>query len=63
MTELKRRGAVFEEVDGLGLRTIDSIVEVEGNYPSNGAKGERGAWFRDSEGNPLGAPQLRRLAR
>jgi hypothetical protein len=27
--------------------------EVVGNYPSKGV-GERGAWFRDSEGNLLG---------
>jgi hypothetical protein len=24
---------------------------LAGNYPSKGASGERGAWFRDSEGN------------
>jgi catechol 2,3-dioxygenase-like lactoylglutathione lyase family enzyme len=52
--ELKRRGVVFEEVDLPGLRTRDGIAEVEGNYPSKGARGERGGWFRDSEGNLLG---------
>ncbi|MCX4902897.1 VOC family protein [Streptomyces sp. NBC_00878] len=55
--ELKRRGVVFEEVDVPGFRTRDGIAEVEGNYPSKGARGERGAWFRDSEGNLLGIGQ------
>ncbi len=54
VTELKRRGVVFEVVDVPGLRTKDSIADVEGNYPSKGARGERAAWFRDSEGNLLG---------
>jgi catechol 2,3-dioxygenase-like lactoylglutathione lyase family enzyme len=54
VAELKRRGVVFEEVDVPGLRTIEGVAEVEGNYPSKGAKGERAAWFRDSEGNLLG---------
>ena len=57
MTELKRRGVVFEEVDVPGLETTDGIAEVEGNYPSKGGKGERAAWFRDSEGNMLGFGQ------
>ncbi|MEU9353482.1 VOC family protein [Streptomyces griseoloalbus] len=54
VAELKRRGVVFEEVDVPGFRTRDGIAEVDGNYPSKGARGERGAWFRDSEGNLLG---------
>ncbi|WP_420714993.1 hypothetical protein [Streptomyces sp. WM6372] len=37
-----------------GIRTKGGIAEIEGNYPSKGARGERGAWFRDSEGNLLG---------
>jgi hypothetical protein len=45
---------VFEEYDFPGLTTADGIAEVEGNYPSKGGKGERAAWFRDSEGNMLG---------
>jgi catechol 2,3-dioxygenase-like lactoylglutathione lyase family enzyme len=56
VTELKRRGVVFEEVDVPGLRTVNGIAEIEGNYPSVGT-GERGAWFRDSEGNLLGIGQ------
>ncbi|CAM5697840.1 VOC family protein [Streptomyces coeruleorubidus] len=54
VAELKRRGVVFEEVDVPGFRTEGGIAEIEGNYPSKGARGERGAWFRDSEGNLLG---------
>jgi catechol 2,3-dioxygenase-like lactoylglutathione lyase family enzyme len=54
VAELKKRGVVFEDVDVPGLRTIDGIAEVSGNYPSKGGKGERAAWFRDSEGNMLG---------
>jgi catechol 2,3-dioxygenase-like lactoylglutathione lyase family enzyme len=50
---LRARGVVFEEYDAPGLRTVDGIAEIEGNYPSKGI-GERGAWFRDSEGNMLG---------
>jgi catechol 2,3-dioxygenase-like lactoylglutathione lyase family enzyme len=57
LAELRRRGVVFEEVDVPGLRTVDGIADIEGNYPSKGARGERGAWFRDSEGNMLGIGQ------
>jgi catechol 2,3-dioxygenase-like lactoylglutathione lyase family enzyme len=56
VAELKRRGVVFEELDVPGLRTVNSIADVKGNYPSVG-NGERGAWFRDSEGNLLGIGQ------
>src|SRR5215211_6566828 len=52
--ELRGRGVVFEEYDFPGLTTVDGIAEVEGNYPSKGGRGERAAWFRDSEGNVLG---------
>lgn len=53
---LRERGVVFEEYDLPGLRTVNGIAEIEGNYPSKGV-GERGAWFRDSEGNVLGLGQ------
>jgi hypothetical protein len=49
---LRARGVVFEEYDSPGLKTKNGIADVEGNYPSKGV-GERGAWFRDSEGNLL----------
>jgi catechol 2,3-dioxygenase-like lactoylglutathione lyase family enzyme len=54
--ELRAGGVVFEEYDIPGLTTVDGIAEIEGNYPSKGT-GERGAWFRDSEGNMLGIGQ------
>jgi len=50
MRELRARGVSFEEYDLTELRTVDSIAEITGNYPSKGT-GERGPWFRDSEGN------------
>ncbi|HKA93397.1 MAG TPA: VOC family protein [Acidimicrobiia bacterium] len=54
--ELRRRGVVFEDVDVPGLETVNGIADIEGNYPSKG-RGERGGWFRDSEGNLLGIGQ------
>jgi catechol 2,3-dioxygenase-like lactoylglutathione lyase family enzyme len=56
VSELRERGVVFEDYDVPGLRTVDGIANFEGNYPSKG-DGERGAWFRDSEGNMLGIGQ------
>ena len=57
VAELKERGVVFEDYNIPGLETADGIADVEGNYPSKGGKGERVAWFRDSEGNMLGLGQ------
>jgi catechol 2,3-dioxygenase-like lactoylglutathione lyase family enzyme len=57
VAELKARGLVFEEVDVPGLRTVDGVADVSGNYPGKGGRGERAAWFRDSEGNMLGIGQ------
>ncbi len=54
---LRNRGVIFEEYDLPGLRTVDGIADVTGNYPSVGANGERAAWFRDSEGNLLAIGQ------
>ena len=53
---LRSRGVVFEEYEVPGLTTVNGIAQVEGNYPSKGS-GERGAWFRDSEGNLLALGQ------
>ena len=53
---LRARGVVFEESDLPGLNTANGIADIDGNYPSKGI-GERGAWFRDSEGNLLGLGQ------
>jgi catechol 2,3-dioxygenase-like lactoylglutathione lyase family enzyme len=58
VAELRRRGVDFEEYDGPGIRTYGAIADIEGNYPSKGARGERAAWFRDSEGNLLGIGEL-----
>jgi catechol 2,3-dioxygenase-like lactoylglutathione lyase family enzyme len=57
VAELRERGVVFEEYEGV---TQDGIAEIEGNYPSKGARGERAVWFRDCEGNMLGVGQLMR---
>jgi catechol 2,3-dioxygenase-like lactoylglutathione lyase family enzyme len=54
---LRARGVVFEEYDLPGLRTVNGIADVAGNYPSKGGVGEKAAWFRDSEGNLLGLGQ------
>lgn len=57
LAELRGRGVVFEDVEAPGFRTEGGIAEVQGNYPSKGARGERAAWFRDSEGNLIGIGQ------
>ena len=57
MAELRRRGVVFEEYNLPGLKTVNGIAKVSGNYASSGGVGERGAWFRDSEGNLLAIGQ------
>jgi catechol 2,3-dioxygenase-like lactoylglutathione lyase family enzyme len=55
--ELRDRGVVFEEYDFPGMRTVDGVAEIEGNYLSKGGIGERAVWFHDSEGNLLGIGQ------
>jgi catechol 2,3-dioxygenase-like lactoylglutathione lyase family enzyme len=50
---LRARGVVFEEYNLPGLETVNGVADIAGNYPSKGTR-ERGAWFRDSEGNLLG---------
>ena len=56
LADLRSRGVELLEYDVPGLTTEDGIATIEGNYPSVG-RGERGAWFRDSEGNLLGIGQ------
>lgn len=56
VAELRERGVVFDEFDVPGIEMVDGIVEIGDNYPSKGT-GERGAWFRDSEGNVLAIGQ------
>ncbi|MGH2786421.1 MAG: VOC family protein [Actinomycetota bacterium] len=46
--ELRGRGVVFEEYDLPGFKTVNGIAEIEG---------EKGAWFKDSEGNLLALGQ------
>ena len=53
VAELRTRGVVFEEYEG----SVDGIMDIRGNYPSKG-RGERAAWFRDSEGNMLGLAEV-----
>ena len=50
VAELRSRGVSFDEFGG--------IAEIEGNYPSKHASGERAVWFRDCDGNLLGVGQL-----
>ncbi len=53
---LRARGVVFEEYDLPGIRTMNGVAEIDGNYPSKGI-GEKAVWFRDSEDNLLGIGQ------
>jgi catechol 2,3-dioxygenase-like lactoylglutathione lyase family enzyme len=55
--QLRARGVVFEDYDFPGLKTVNGIAEIEGNYPSKGGVGERAAWFRDVDGNLFGIGQ------
>jgi catechol 2,3-dioxygenase-like lactoylglutathione lyase family enzyme len=43
--ELRGRGVTFEEYDFPGLKTVNGVAEIEG---------ERGAWFKDPDGNIIG---------
>jgi catechol 2,3-dioxygenase-like lactoylglutathione lyase family enzyme len=54
---LRARGVIFENYDLPGIKTVDGVAEVAGNYPSKGGIGELAAWFRDSEGNLLAIGQ------
>jgi hypothetical protein len=64
---LAARGVVFEEYDLPGLRTIDGIAEIEGNYPSKGTGGARRLVPRQrresSSPSPAGSRQKRCEAR
>lgn len=57
LSALRERGTEIESYDLPGLKTVDGIVEVEGNYPSKGS-GERAAWLLDSEGNLIAIGEL-----
>ena len=46
--ELRESGITFEEYDLPGIKTVDGIAEIEG---------ERGAWFKDPDGNIVAVSQ------
>lgn len=48
VADLRGRGVVFEEFDLPGFKTVNGIAEIAG---------EKGAWFKDSEGNLLAIGQ------
>ena len=48
--DLKQRGVQFEEYDFSGSDKATGIAQIGG---------DRGAWFKDSEGNLLGIVQQR----
>jgi catechol 2,3-dioxygenase-like lactoylglutathione lyase family enzyme len=56
VADLRARGLRLEPVDAPQFTVDGDIVTVAGNYPSKGG-GERGAFFRDSEGNLLAIGQ------
>ena len=49
MTELRERGITFEDFDMPGLKTENGVAELSG---------QKGAWFKDSEGNFLALTQM-----
>jgi catechol 2,3-dioxygenase-like lactoylglutathione lyase family enzyme len=59
VADLRSRGLEFEPFDIPGFEVEDDMVVVPDNYPSKGS-GERGAFFRDSEGNLLAIAQATR---
>ena len=59
VADLRSRGVEIESFDIRGFEVENDIVVVPGNYPSKGS-GERGAFFRDSEGNLLSVGQATR---
>jgi catechol 2,3-dioxygenase-like lactoylglutathione lyase family enzyme len=55
--ELRRRGVALHDIDQPGMRTMNGVAQVQGNYPSSQSYGELAAWFNDSEGNLLSISQ------
>jgi catechol 2,3-dioxygenase-like lactoylglutathione lyase family enzyme len=56
LADLRGRGVAFEVFDIQGFTWDGDVLTVTSNYPSKGP-GERGAFFRDSEGNLLAIGQ------
>jgi catechol-2,3-dioxygenase len=50
MSDLKNHGVVFEDFDLPGLKTVNGVVEREG---------DKGAWFKDLDGNYIGLVQMK----
>ena len=48
MRDLRERGVIFEEYDFPGLKTINGVADLGGEYA---------AWFKDTEGNILSVGQ------
>ena len=49
MKELRAKGVKFEEYDFPGLKTVNGIATTDG---------EKGAWFKDTEGNILALAEM-----
>ena len=49
VSALRERGVVFEDYDFPELKTVDGILDVEG---------QRSAWFKDLDGNILALTEL-----
>jgi catechol 2,3-dioxygenase-like lactoylglutathione lyase family enzyme len=58
VAELRERGLQFDEYEMAGTTSSAGIIDVPGNYPSTGARGERAIFFHDREGNLLGLAEL-----
>src|SRR4051794_12075515 len=56
VAQLRERGVTFEVYELPGFTWDGDILTTAGNSPSKGS-GERGAFFRDSEGNLIGLGQ------
>lgn len=59
--DFTQMGFQVEDIDAVvgglrasGVEPAYPPADVEGHYPSKNARGERAAWFRDSENNLLG---------
>ena len=53
---LRTRGVIFEEYDLPGLKTVNGIAEIQGNYPSKSAKEARGSGTARVTCSALGRP-------
>ena len=49
MIELRERGITFEDFDMPNLKTVNGVADFNG---------QKGAWFKDSEGNYLALNQM-----